>query len=534
MGFSTGQLLLLNCIMYMTGDPLPPVSLFQGRTVRELISAVNPGEIDLSAKYEGFITGGEWLMILRSFRQEPVLSGMRIAAFHEDYAPGGGGGQSAVFLSPESREAVVVFKGTQSPEEWKDNFAGANLSDTPQQRNALVWFRQALRELGLQKYRITVTGHSKGGNKAKYVSILEERVSQCVSFDGLGFSELFMSKYRTQITRRQSLIESHSAEYDFVNFLFCNMGREFFYIASPLEKAGFARNHSPAAMLHFSLDGRFRMVPSPHGQAEGIAALRGFCDSFFASLRPRQRETSGKTVEALRSAAFRMDATNGKDFLNVFLPLLAHPDHTDDLAYLLAYTVEYEQHYPEFIQQLQSLLAAFGLADFTRYILLVDGILNLNLDTPLGTITFDSLFDHLTRTTQGIPSGLLAILIGWAAGQGIEITPSQLRQLLAILPRVNDYMNTITIDQWGEAREQARYRFHTPGLTRLSHSLELLGTVMGGTTPGQSSGKPPSRLRNAGSRLRTAGRITGQISSVLQQAQPEPTPGEAEEDTIDV
>ena len=64
--------------------------------------------------------------------------------------------------------------------------------------------------------------------------------------------------------------------------------------------------------------------------------------------------------------------------------------------------------------------------------------------------------------------------------------------------------------------------------------VELLGTVMGGTAPGQSSGKPPSRLRNAGSRLRTAGRITGQISSVLQQAQPEPTPGEADEDTIDV
>lgn len=532
MSFSTGQLLLLNCIMYMTGEPFPPVSSFQGRSLGELLSAVPPGRIDPAARYDCFITGGEWLKILHCFRREPQLSGMRIVTFHEDRGPGGGGGQSAVFLSPEASEAVVVFKGTQSSEEWGDNFAGVNLSDTPQQRNALQWFRQAYRGLGLQQYRITVTGHSKGGNKAKYVSILDERVSQCVSFDGQGFSDAFITKYSAQIASRQRLVENHNAEYDFVNFLFNQIGGASFYTASPLENAGLARNHSPAAMMHFSMDGQFRMVPSPHGQAEGIAALSRFSDSFFASLSPRQRETSYRTVEALRSAAFSMHATDGKDFLNVFLPLLAHPDHTDDLAYLLAYTVEYEQHFPEFIEQLRSLLVPFGLVDFTKYILLVDGILNLNLDTPFGTVTFDSLFDNISRSAQGIPAGLLAILIGWAASQGIEITLGQLRQLLAILPRVNDYMNTITIDQWGTARDPSPT--HTTRLTQLSRSLERLGTVMGGSAPGQSSGMPPSRLRNAGSRLRTVGRITGQISSVLQQVQPEPQPTEDPGDTIDV
>lgn len=512
MGFSTRQLLLLNCIMYMTEAPLPSVFHFQGRTLGELVGVVDPSQIDPSAQYDCFISGGEWRRILDCFRSDPVLTGLHIAAIHRDRGPGGGDGRSAVFLRPETREAVVVFKGTQSPEEWADNFAGVNLSDTPHQRNALQWFRR-IRQ-GLQQYTFTLTGHSKGGNKAKYVSILDSTVARCVSFDGQGFSDLFMEKYRSQISHRQSIVENHSAEFDYVNFLFQNTGREFFYIASPSEQGGFARNHSPAAMMHFTPDGYFLMVPAPNGPAPGIAALSRFSDSFFASLTPLQRETSYRTVEALRSAGFSMGES--KDFLNVFLPQLSHPDHADDLAYLLAYTVVYQQHFPEFTDHLRSLLVSFGLEDFTRYILLVDGILNLNLPTPFGNITFDSLFDNISHTAQGIPSGLLAILIGWAARQGIYMTASQLRQLLAILPRVNDYMGTITIP-------------HTPprasGLARFSRSLELLGTVMGGNVPGESRDTAPSRLQNTGSRLRTISQITGQISSVLQQP---PTTGDDE------
>ena len=506
MGFSTRQLLLLNCIMYMTEAPLPSVFHFQGRTLGELVGSVDPSRIDPSAQYDCFISGGEWRRILDCFRSDPVLTGLHIIDAHKDLDPGGGGGRSAVFLRPETREAVVVFKGTQSPEEWADNFAGVNLSDTPQQRNALQWFRRICQDHRLQRYSITVTGHSKGGNKAKYVSILDSTVSRCVSFDGQGFSDLFMEKYRSQISRRQSIVENHSAEYDFVNFLFQNIGREFFYMASPSEQGGFARNHSPAAMMHFTPDGYFLMLPAPNGPAPGIAALSRFSDSFFASLTPLRRETSYRTVEALRSAAFSMG--DSKDFLHVFLPLLSHPDYTDDLAYLLAYTVVYQQHFPEFTDHLRSLLVSFGLEDFTRYILLVDGILNLHLPTPFGTITFDSLFDNISHTAQGIPSGLLAILIGWAAHQGIHMTAPQLRQLLAILPRVNDYMGTIAIPH---ASPRAS------GLTRFSRSLELLGTVIGGNAPDESRDVAPSRLQNTGSRLRTIGQITGQISSVLQQ-----------------
>lgn len=34
---------------------------------------------------------------------------------------------------------------------------------------------------------ITVTGHSKGGNKAQYVTVLSDKVDRCISMDGQGF-----------------------------------------------------------------------------------------------------------------------------------------------------------------------------------------------------------------------------------------------------------------------------------------------------------------------------------------------------------
>lgn len=515
MALSTEQLLILNTLMYMDPEAFPAIVDDQGNTVGDLIRAADPQAIDPAAQYDGFITGQEWLNILQATRRDPVLMNMSIAATHIDRAEGGGGGRSAVFLSPRTGDAVVVYKGTQSPEEWADNLAGSNLADTPQQRNALNWYRQVYQQLGLNRYRVTVTGHSKGGNKAKYVSILDSTVNRGVSFDGQGFSDLFIQKYGSLIRRRKRYLESHSAEYDFVNFLFHNVGSATFYTASPLEGGGLARNHAPSAMMHTTPEGAIRMVPAPNGQAAGIQALGRFTDLYFQSMTPRRRAGSYATVEALRAAAFGIGNVSGrKDLINVFLPLVSDPEYSDHLAYLLAFTIKYTQCHPTFIGQIRQLLDRFGLEDITRYILLVDGIINLHLDTPLGTITFDRIFHELSNGTQGISPGLLAILIGWTASRGIDLTPGQLRQLLAIVPKVHTYMDIIPMDGCAPGWYQAS-RENNNGLHRLSQSLEWIGSAMGGT----SGNVPGTRLSRAGSRIRAAGQITGQISSILQTFQ---------------
>jgi hypothetical protein len=144
----------------------------------------------------------------------------------------------------------------------------------------------------------------------------------------------------------------------------------------------------------------------------------------------------------------------------------------------------------------------------------------MDLDTPLGTLTFDSILDDLSHGAQEIPAGLLAVLIGWTSYQGIGLTPMQLRELLAILPTVSRYMEIIRMDGCRTFRLEDQDE-DPIGLQRLSQSLDFIGSVMGGNTPGSQKAPPGSKLRRAGSRLRTIGHVTGHISSALQQLQPE-------------
>lgn len=65
-------------------------------------------------------------------------------------------------------DAVIVYKGATGEKEWADNLVGVYKVKTEPQKVALD-FANAMGE----KYSdITVTGHSKGANKAMFVSIL--------------------------------------------------------------------------------------------------------------------------------------------------------------------------------------------------------------------------------------------------------------------------------------------------------------------------------------------------------------------------
>ena len=52
---------------------------------------------------------------------------------------------------------------------------------------------------------ITVAGHSKGGNKAQYVTVLSDKVDRCISMDGQGFSQEFIDKYYAEIQKERTL-----------------------------------------------------------------------------------------------------------------------------------------------------------------------------------------------------------------------------------------------------------------------------------------------------------------------------------------
>ena len=114
------------------------------------------------------------------------------------------------FNDPDDPEhAVVVFRGTSGKDEWIDNAIGLGVSDTERQKAALDYIEN------LPYDSITVAGHSKGGNKAQYVTVLSDKVDRCISMDGQGFSQEFIDKYYAEIQKKGHCIKNYYLEGDF-------------------------------------------------------------------------------------------------------------------------------------------------------------------------------------------------------------------------------------------------------------------------------------------------------------------------------
>ena len=82
---------------------------------------------------------------------------------------------------------------------------------------------------------ITVTGHSKGGNKAQYVTILSSKIIKCISVNGQGFSNEFINKYKEEIYKNKSKIICINSKYDYVNCLFNSIEGECHYIQTDFQ-----------------------------------------------------------------------------------------------------------------------------------------------------------------------------------------------------------------------------------------------------------------------------------------------------------
>src|SRR5471030_1826429 len=112
----------------------------------------------------------EWIAILKQIINKTDLKNIRIKNV-ETYK---NGLRFACFVDEEDN-ATVVFRGTTTTKEWDDNGYGAYEYDTMQQIDALNYINN------LQYDNITVTGHSKGGNKAQYVTVLSSKIVRCIS-----------------------------------------------------------------------------------------------------------------------------------------------------------------------------------------------------------------------------------------------------------------------------------------------------------------------------------------------------------------
>lgn len=163
------------------------------------------------------------------------------------------GTNACTFEDPDTGKIYVVYRGTGDGE-WLDNGAGMTQISTPQQEEAARYFDYVMEHNGWNASdNITVTGHSKGGNKSQYVTMNAEYrdyIDECYSLDGQGFSPEAIAEmkrrygedgYREAIEKMYSI----NGENDYVNVL----GEKIvpddhtFYIKTPAKDGDFVAGH---------------------------------------------------------------------------------------------------------------------------------------------------------------------------------------------------------------------------------------------------------------------------------------------------
>ncbi|AWB45602.1 hypothetical protein DCC85_16310 [Paenibacillus sp. CAA11] len=257
---SESQLLLLDNLIYLQ-NVVNREDMTVGSIVKTMLykdgleQSRNLNDIGGEDEYPCKMSKKEWVTILKAIEKDPELKALKVKHGQTGvmYNKSGQvikdsdgqvlekGMRVATFVDPKG-QATVVFRGTGGDYEWHDNGQGGYVSDTVQQKAALKYIES------LEYDNITVTGHSKGGNKTQYVAILSDKVDRAVSFDGQGFSKEFLEKYKDEIAANKHKIVSISAEDDFVNCLLNPIAGVIKYIDTDKQEK-FIFNHRPNIVL---------------------------------------------------------------------------------------------------------------------------------------------------------------------------------------------------------------------------------------------------------------------------------------------
>jgi len=213
-----------------------------GFTISELIES-----IDIEAlRYEPHLRMHNFAAVISGYEWADMLEGIKISKVRDlrlEKIEIDDKRAMNTYFTDEAGNGYVAFHGT-SVGEWRDNFEAGFVIETEQQVRALHFVE------GIEKDNLTVVGHSKGGNKAKYVALLSDKVSRCVSFDGQGFSQDFLKNYESQILKNRYKITCYALGNDFVNIFMHDIFENKLYIEGN-GVMSFEENHSPNSFFKF-------------------------------------------------------------------------------------------------------------------------------------------------------------------------------------------------------------------------------------------------------------------------------------------
>src|SRR5574344_1299312 len=199
---SEQELLLLNNFMYIKD------STSKNMKVGDIVDSLLENGVKESS-LSGGLTTEDAMTILKELDASDKLCDLKITQTTD-----AGGIRASCFVDANN-EATVAFRGTGGLyDAWKDNVQGEYDTSTAMQELAEKFINEKC-----GKYDgITVTGHSKGGNLAQYVTIkCGDKVDRCLSYDGQGFNNEFITENADSIKENAGKIKSVCAYSDYVN-----------------------------------------------------------------------------------------------------------------------------------------------------------------------------------------------------------------------------------------------------------------------------------------------------------------------------
>lgn len=219
----------------------------EGTSLREIL-----GELEKLPDYqEGGRYYGEYTILKQAAVNDEVGS---LVIGNQSVNMGYDSGTAAcTFTAPDKSTVYVVYRGTGDGE-WSDNGIGLYSTATTQQERALDYFEEVVENIRPGKgQRLVVTGHSKGGNKAQFVTMetkYQDKISACYSVDGQGFSTEAIERWQDQYgkegyAQRTRKIKGINGENDYVSPLGkCIIPAENIrYVRTFVEKNDFAGYH---------------------------------------------------------------------------------------------------------------------------------------------------------------------------------------------------------------------------------------------------------------------------------------------------
>lgn len=250
-------------------------------------------------------------------------------------------------------DVVVVFWGTTGPDEWYDNIiAGDSSVEGSKFQNDALAYIDSLSE----KYsNITVTGHSKGGNKAQYVALMSDHVDRCVAFDGQGFSLDFITDEfnAARIAQRKDIITVISSDHDIVNALIYEIAGTILYVDSSNLPRDYLGTYDEKGEFHFNFFYYHKpnIMLNENGDLynyEGVepATIVKFVDGFSEYFSGNQDENIRRQMFEFVAQLARVGLDNsvsGEDKSKYIMDALMSLDNIEAVAGVIAYAVEFAE-----------------------------------------------------------------------------------------------------------------------------------------------------------------------------------------------